>query len=482
MLAQLSRQVTDLSAAGANLFHAVVELQRLRASSERKFSRWFYDTKNDQERQQEIGAEMAEALQLEREARADDNKELRRELEELHASHANSHKMGIEMRRELQISKEEARRAWEELGRREQEERDRTTSLREGQPILIGGIQVLPTSGDSTSQTRAANAATSAAADHQLIQSASGLSLPSISSRPVTRDGSSAPPAMSGMPMTAYHSADQAQPSPTDTDPFVEHGRPFLSPPTTNGSMHLQHSPAMSAALSGSQESPFYRQTNAFIHSAPSNHPNQGAQRTPATAVSVAGAPASAPAHAAHSHPSQDTFSSEQDEEEYDYDDYGNVRRDEYGRPIMYRRGLIRSDEEDELDVAGELERERAHRAKYGPVLSAVNYPAIPAPSSSVITPTTLAQQHLPPAPVPASVPAAVPASVAEASSRAHTSSGSESPYATAPPADYEGGGFEEWDDQPVNYHPTRLSDVPEQDEDERSRISEMSARGLGPF
>ena len=34
---QLARQVTDLSAAGANLFHAVVELQRLRASSERKF-------------------------------------------------------------------------------------------------------------------------------------------------------------------------------------------------------------------------------------------------------------------------------------------------------------------------------------------------------------------------------------------------------------------------------------------------------------
>ena len=37
---QMARQITDLSAAGANLFHAVVELQRLRASSERKFQRW----------------------------------------------------------------------------------------------------------------------------------------------------------------------------------------------------------------------------------------------------------------------------------------------------------------------------------------------------------------------------------------------------------------------------------------------------------
>jgi hypothetical protein len=48
------------------------------------------------------------------------------------------------MKRELQISKEEARRAWEELGRREQEERERTASLREGQPTLVGGVQVVP--------------------------------------------------------------------------------------------------------------------------------------------------------------------------------------------------------------------------------------------------------------------------------------------------------------------------------------------------
>ena len=51
---QLSRQVGDLSAAGSNLFHAVIELQRLRASSERKFQRWFFETRTELERHQEL--------------------------------------------------------------------------------------------------------------------------------------------------------------------------------------------------------------------------------------------------------------------------------------------------------------------------------------------------------------------------------------------------------------------------------------------
>lgn len=49
-----------------------------------------------------------------------------------------------EMRKELQISKEEARRAWDELGRREQEERERTISLQNGLPTIVGGVQVVP--------------------------------------------------------------------------------------------------------------------------------------------------------------------------------------------------------------------------------------------------------------------------------------------------------------------------------------------------
>lgn len=137
---QLARQITDLSAAGANLFHAVVELQRLRASSERKFQRWFFDTRAEQERAKEVQAELERQLKVERQGRADAFAAAQTaEQDKIRAED-----LLREMRRELQISKEEARRAWEELGRREQEERDRTNSLRNGEPTLVGGVQVVP--------------------------------------------------------------------------------------------------------------------------------------------------------------------------------------------------------------------------------------------------------------------------------------------------------------------------------------------------
>jgi len=137
---QLSRQVTDLSSAGANLFHAVVELQRLRASSERKFQRWFLETRTELERSQEVTAMLEAALEEERRSRAD---AIRKGVEQEQGS-SKLHKQLAEMRKELTISKEEARRAWEELGRREQEERDRTTSLQLGHPTIVGGVQVVP--------------------------------------------------------------------------------------------------------------------------------------------------------------------------------------------------------------------------------------------------------------------------------------------------------------------------------------------------
>ncbi|KAI5860709.1 hypothetical protein GGS23DRAFT_599229 [Durotheca rogersii] len=138
--AQLSRQVTDLSSAGANLFHAVVELQRLRASSERKFQRWFFETRAEIERSQEITAMLEAALEEERRSRAD----AIREAVEHEQGTSKMQKQLAELRKELTISKEEARRAWEELGRREQEERDRTTSLQLGHPTIVGGVQVVP--------------------------------------------------------------------------------------------------------------------------------------------------------------------------------------------------------------------------------------------------------------------------------------------------------------------------------------------------
>ncbi|KAM0816604.1 hypothetical protein AB5N19_02406 [Seiridium cardinale] len=137
---QLARNVTDLSSAGANLFHAVVELQRLRASSERKFQRWFFETRAEIERNQEVTAVLEAALDEERRNRTD----AIRDALEHERGNSRIQKQLNEMRKELQISKEEARRAWEELGRREQEERDRTTSLQQGHPTIVGGVQVVP--------------------------------------------------------------------------------------------------------------------------------------------------------------------------------------------------------------------------------------------------------------------------------------------------------------------------------------------------
>ncbi|OAA61675.1 hypothetical protein SPI_04534 [Niveomyces insectorum RCEF 264] len=152
---QLARQVTDLSAAGANLFHAVVELQRLRASSERKFQRWFFEMRSDMERNKEIHAMLEAALQEERRGRT----EAVREAVENERSNSKIQKQLAEMRKELAISKEEARRAWEELGRREQEERDRVISLQEGLPTIVGGVQVVPMTQGLPSRTRASSTA-----------------------------------------------------------------------------------------------------------------------------------------------------------------------------------------------------------------------------------------------------------------------------------------------------------------------------------
>ncbi|OAA60034.1 hypothetical protein ISF_06045 [Cordyceps fumosorosea ARSEF 2679] len=152
---QLARQVTDLSAAGANLFHAVVELQRLRASSERKFQRWFFETRSELERAQEVNALLEKALEKERRERSD----AVRDAVDQQRAVAKSEPKIQEMKKELAISKEEARRAWEELGRREQEERDRTLSLQSGHPTIVGGVQVVPmTQSHSARQTSSRDA------------------------------------------------------------------------------------------------------------------------------------------------------------------------------------------------------------------------------------------------------------------------------------------------------------------------------------
>ncbi|CAI7578768.1 unnamed protein product [Penicillium glandicola] len=200
---QLARQITDLSAAGANLFHAVVELQRLRASSERKFQRWFFDTRAEQERSKEVQADLDRQLKAERQGRADAFSA----AQEAEKDKAKAEELLKEMRRELQISKEEARRAWEELGRREQEERDRTNSLRNGEPTLVGGVQVVPMvsgvpSRHNTTRSQTATTMGTDAYHGKSTGSAGGQSY---------RDGT---------PM-----------SPTGSDPFIEPKK--VDPPTS---------------------------------------------------------------------------------------------------------------------------------------------------------------------------------------------------------------------------------------------------------
>ncbi|KAK0655831.1 hypothetical protein B0T16DRAFT_424533 [Cercophora newfieldiana] len=195
---QLSRQVSDLSAAGANLFHAVVELQRLRASSERKFQRWFFETRGELERSQEIGAMMEAQIEEERQRRAEAVREAayhQRENQKLQKLHA-------EQRKELLISKEEARRAWEELGRREQEERDRTISLQQGLPTIVGGVQVVPmTQGVSSRHTSTREQRPHGqGADTSEYVAAQSTRYPEYSQAPATHPSSSA-----GAPINTGH-------------------------------------------------------------------------------------------------------------------------------------------------------------------------------------------------------------------------------------------------------------------------------------
>lgn len=456
---QMARQVTDLSAAGANLFHAVVELQRLRASSERKFQRWFFDTRAEQERAQEIQGGLENQLRMERQARADAIADVARLENEKNSSYqmkATAEQLVKEMRRELQISKEEARRAWEELGRREQEERDRTTSLRNGEPTLVGGVQVVPMMQGAPNPQGATN----------------------ISSAQSTQEaGENDEP--------GYTTYDPAR-SETDTDPFTEGGRgnqgqapyqqSFASPVATLSSQPPQQTSNTSSAAaraarvelsstlqqavpapsqviptSASSGSTYLRYgptttstqpnpSSFYQHEGPTLHEGQLTSRKVEPDARSYGQ-------------SADTLS----EEDYEMNDNGELRRDAQGRPIPTRVGLG-SEDSDEYDVHEQQERERINRQRYGSAISGVEYGSGPTSTSP---------------------------------NRPQSSGRGDLPYTSAPasdgqtaPVDYSGSGYGSglgWEGVPRHHHPTRLSDVLE--EDERSRTSpsraSQTSRGL---
>ncbi|KAF1344885.1 hypothetical protein BDV97DRAFT_373239 [Delphinella strobiligena] len=496
----LSRQINDLSAAGANLFHAVVELQRLRASSERKFQRWFFETRNEQERGQEDRARLEAALQTERAARADAF--ARANMAE--QDKRNADRMVTEMRRELTISKEEARRAWEELGRKEHEERELTTRLREGAPTTIGGVQVVPT---------------------QFSAGASGHGSerrPTASEEMQRRGQRTAPGDDDWLDV-----ADP--PSPTDTDPFTEspRARRTSAPIHAQSAGAYQPYPAGSTPASGSTAptvippqhvqgavSPLQPNIRSTSQTATSSPPDILASTAASRSLHLpTQAPAEAPPELFYHHPGTQTYlhsphssiSSPQqsqpvqpsappppvpgqqglreqpsygsDETEYEFDDHGHLRVDAQNRPII-RHSSDRRGEAGAAETAlpptvtiGRGPTRGAQPAAAEPVgiLSEGSESLSGADPADIARERMLATQYggRPPSPPsPPSMPlqaGSVPPTSAEAMASATAERGG-----YAEPADYEGSGYENWSSR--HHHPTRLSDVLE--EDERSRTT----------
>jgi hypothetical protein len=425
----LNRQITDLSAAGANLFHAVVELQRLRASSERKFQRWFFETRAETERNAEIQGQLERQLRLERSAR--EEAALRRS--EAEDATAFAKREVSEMRRELMISKEEARRAWEELGRRNQEALDTAESLKAGRIAVVAGVQVVPYfGGPSRSGTGA-------------------------SQRPATREGphhygSGVATSSAGAAGLASPGDEQEYyregPSPTNTDPFTEQQQPSLhyepeSSSLAPGTYRPYPQGTMggpSQQIPGSQASPSMPtsspQEQRFYQHAPQEtflHAPQFSSQAPPPGTIQAAAPQRADVRSEGS--IADTLS--EGETEYALDAGGNIRYDDQGRPIIFRRRPHGTEESEEMEEALRQERELAARGYGG------------------------GGQMLPEAP-------SVPATSAQAmATYAPTTGGT---TATAEPA-YEGQGYGGWDVmQTRHHHPTRLSDVLEEEEERSSR------------
>lgn len=434
--AQMARQVTDLSAAGANLFHAVVELQRLRASSERKFQRWFFETRAEQERFRELQGTFDERLQEERSAREAATEELARMRNEKSSVYSERRVADLrvkEMTRELTIAKDEARRAWEELGRREQEERDRTQSLKSGEVTIVGGVQVVPM--------------------------VPGASRQGSTNRPSTRDGpGSTTTQLRNAQMDSpseeqpgYTTYDSAR-SETDTDPFTEGGRERPVQPVTAPLPYQQTSNTSSAAVQAARAATA-SQTNTqqprdttatsapggtYLSYGPDGPVSSRAQPGSSSFYQHEGTVLQGQGRVTEADERSyvpsigDTLS----EEDYDLDENGEVRRDAQGQPIGGRRGLG-SEGSDEYDVQEQLERERMYGRSYGLSMSGVEYGSGP--------PVAPARQ------------------------------------APEVPADYSGTGFGAgWEAMPRHHHPTRLSDVLEEDERSRTSPSRASQNSRG--
>lgn len=486
----MSRQITDLSAAGANLFHAVVELQRLRASSERKFQRWFFETRADNEKNAEIRAQLENQLQLERNAR----EQAAQKRNSNDSIVENARREVAEMRRELNISKEEARRAWEELGRRNQEAVETGQSLKEGRVTVVSGVQVVPY---FAGPSRTGSSNQPATREGQPMYGGGGGS--------VGRADSSAGGQQMG-DEREYYQQQQSEPSPTNTDPFTESGRHH--PP-------LHHEPGVQSLASGTYQpypmgnTPATSGTSAQTVIPPSSQRDQqGAPEEPESATSgnipisaaegqgfyqhapqetflhspqstgQSGAEARTPTQAQHpqdvrSEPSYVGSMSEAGTE-YNQDQQGNIRYDSNNRPIPARRPSDQSRRDntptiaagsrhrapsqssDDYDTEADVRRERELAARYG----SSQPPQQQTQGNGSNNTSTI--------PFAPSAPT-IPSTSAEAM-RSYSP-----PTSGAGDPDYEGQGYGGWETlQTRHHHPTRLSDVLEEEDERSSRQTRM--------
>lgn len=400
----LNRQITDLSAAGANLFHAVVELQRLRASSERKFQRWFFETRADNERSREVQAGLERSLAEERKAREEVSMTQGVNSEEVDAARREV----AEMRRELAISKDEARRAWEELGRRNQESLDLSQSLKEGRVTVVGGVQVVPWFGQGGTSVSQGGGGRSG-----YVQSERGDAGEEYYSR---QDAAAA---------AAHASAA----SPTNTDPFTEGGRQQGS---AAGMEYLQTAtPSANQFAAMSQQQPPTTTTSSAHRAATTTAGSaSGSSGSGRGFYQQANAPqVLAPHVRTEEVRSEGSYVTSEGDTEYAIDPAGNIRRDDHGEPIVFHNrrrtesggagggagggGDVSPLSHDDDDDDDEEDFDGGDRVVSAP----------------------------------------------------------EAPEGAAVAPDYEGEGFEGYQQYvPRHHHPTRLSDVLEEEEERSSR------------
>lgn len=528
---QMSRQIIDLTAAGANLFHAVVELQRLRASSERKFQRWFYEVKAEQEKSQEVRMNLEarlRALQQQGTPQQQGQPEGSALLERSREEQEMNDRVLAQMRRELKISTDEARRAWEELGRREQEERDRIYSLKDGNPITIGGVQVVPTQGGHSR----------------------GPSLASgggIQRRPPGAElsGQGMPPQLqtyqASVPVTAqglqeFMLAPQDT-SPTDTDPFTERPghqarssqgqAPISSPLDPRASGPIRSTSPTQTAIAARRATEFSSTSQGSIEAATTKPlpaapfseeriRRQSQSRSPAQAVHSStleterqplGQQAGSSQHARSvsataaasrtAEPSSETeHADDEDDEGHELGDRGNVRLDTQGRSVS-----LRSQHDTRIASTPFRRTETQSQAPQIPEDVIRSHDSF---EQTTTFPRHVMEQYQRPLeirpgpyqPQPHRQQAYPQSTQPAATSHAQTTLSPAAPTA----ADYEGMGYgDDGDDEPQaatsssahestlpqsqqrHHHPTRLSDVLEEEEEEKRRSRAASTGGGAP-